>query len=149
MSLKVTVLVVSDGLIGMLLRKFLGVVFIVSGEAKMWDIYGFSRVVSGYRFLPESLIVPVSIIVPFAEFVFGLMLLLNLNPRVASLSLLMMVVMFSILSAVRYFSGDISDCGCFGKLIHRSVDWKFFTENIMLIGGLVVIIIKTTNNHKQ
>lgn len=103
------------------LRIILGNLFIVSGLAKMWDLYGFSRIVNGYGALPESSVVPVAIIIPFAEFVLALMLLLNFHPRAASLSLLSMIVIFTGLSAVKYFAGNASDCGCFGSI----VKWRF------------------------
>ena len=95
------------------LRVIIGVVFIVSGLAKMWDTYSFAEIVRSYGFLPESLVVPVAILIPSAEFFFGLMLLLseiplagNFHPRTASISLLLMVVIFTGLSAVKYFSQD-------------------------------------------
>ena len=115
------------------LRIILGNVFIVSGLAKTWDIYGFSKIVSGYGVLPEGLVLPVSIIVPFAEFVLGIMLLINFHPRIASLSLLAMVVVFTGFSAVIYFTGNTSDCGCFGKLGEREIDSNFFIVNVTLI----------------
>ena len=121
------------------LRIILGNLFIVSGLAKMWDIYGFSNNVSSYGVLPTSLVVPVSIIVPFAEFVLGIMLLINFHPSIASLSLLAMVVVFTGLSAMKYFSGSASDCGCFGKLGEREITSSFFIINATLIIALFTL----------
>jgi len=134
--------VFSVALKGMLLQKVLGLGFIVSGGAKMWDLYGFSRIVSDYGILPEPLIIPFSVLVPFAEFVLGMMLVLNYLPDISSFPLLLMVSVFTVFTFVRYASGSTSECGCFGKLIRRSVDWKFLAGNIMLIAGLVVTIKK-------
>ncbi len=128
-----------------ILRVILGIVFVVSGAAKMWDIYGFSKIVSNYGVLsrlvgipsgPESMIVPVTIIIPFAEFMLGGMLLVNYHVRAASLSLLIMVVMFTGFSAVKYFSGNVSGCGCFGKLAERKTNASLFVENAALVAAL-------------
>ncbi len=121
------------------LRIILGNFFIVSGLAKMWDIYGFSSNVSSYGVLPASLVVPVSIIVPFVEFALGLMLLLNYRPHTASLSLLVMVVIFTGFSAIRYLAGNASDCGCFGKLAERKTNAGLLAENAIIGVALSLI----------
>ena len=149
MSIKIRVLLGLSGMFGRLLQRFLGLVFIISGGAKMWDVYGFSKIVRDYHVLPQAFVILFSSLVAFAEFVLGLMLVLNYLPKISSLTLLLMVSVFTLFTLLRYISGDTSECGCFGTLIHRGVDWKFFAENIMLIGGLVVTIIKTTNNKED
>ncbi|MGC8898641.1 MAG: MauE/DoxX family redox-associated membrane protein, partial [Bacteroidota bacterium] len=138
MSIKIAIYLALSGMFGRLLQRFLGLVFIISGVAKMWDVYGFSEIARDYHILPQAFVIPFSILVPFAEFVLGLMLVLNYLPKISSLTLLLMVSMFTVFTLLRYASGNASECGCFGTLIHRGVDWKFFAENIMLIGGLVV-----------
>jgi uncharacterized membrane protein YphA (DoxX/SURF4 family) len=120
------------------LRVISGIVFIVSGAAKMWDIYGFSNVVRGYGILPESLVVPVSIIIPFAEFVLGTTLLMNFYSRAASLLLFVMVIVFTGLSAMKYFSGNTSNSGCFGKLIDRNINPNLLVENAALVVALLL-----------
>jgi len=119
------------------LRVISGIVFVVSGAAKMWDIYGFSNVVRGYGILPESLVVPVSIIIPFAEFVLGTMLLMNFYSRTASLSLFVMVIVFTGLSAMKYLGGRTTDCGCFGGLVKRN-GWSYFVQNGFVLAALLV-----------
>jgi len=119
------------------LRVISGIVFVVSGAAKMWDIYGFSNVVRGYGILPESLVVPVSIIIPFAEFVLGTMLLMNFYSRTASLSLFVMVIVFTGLSAMKYLGGRTTDCGYFGGLVKRN-GWSYFVQNGFVLAALLV-----------
>ena len=120
------------------LRVIVGFVFVASGLAKMWDIYGFSKIVSGYGVLPEGLVVPVSIIIPFIEFVLGVMVLVNFHVRTASLGLLAMVVIFTGFSAMKYFSGGASDCECFGDIVERKISWSFFAQNLALVLGLTI-----------
>ncbi len=131
------------------LRIVIGLVFVVSGLAKMWDIYGFMEIVKSYGFLPESLVVPVSIIIPFVEFALGLMLLLNYRPYSASLLLLGMVVIFTGFSAKRYLAGNASDCGCFGETIKDVIEWKYFARNSVLVFGLLINGVSRSERHKR
>ena len=120
---------------------FLGALFVASGVAKLWDIYAFSEVVRRYGILPESLVVPVSILVPFVEFVLGVMLLMYFRLRIVSIGLTLLVASFTILSFIRYKGGDVSECGCFGKLFQRQFGWGLFAENFALILALLTIIV--------
>lgn len=128
------------------LRIVIAIVFIVSGAAKLWDIYGFSVVVRGYWPLPESLVIPISMLIPFAEVVLGAMLLIDLHSQVATLSLLTMVLAFTGLSAFRYLGGNISDCGCFGELARRKIGGGLFIENALLIIALSFTVPKNTKS---
>lgn len=122
-----------------LLRIVLAIVFIVSGAAKMWDIYGFCEIVGSYGVLPESLNVAVSVLIPFTEILFGGMLISNLHSQTARLSLLIMVGVFTALSAMKYSSGAQRDCGCFGEIIERKTGVGLFAENAALIIALSIL----------
>jgi len=142
-----------------MLRGILGLVFVVSGVAKMWDVYGFSETVRSYNLLPESLIVFVSALIPLVEFTLGVMLVLNYLPRFTTFALIGMVLVFTFLTYVRYRSGDISDCGCYGKLLQRSIDGMYFIQNGVILLGLLMNSISpqkggfvqriTTNNKEE
>ncbi len=120
------------------LRVILGVVFVLSGLAKMWDLYGFSQSIASYNILPSALLAPISIIIPFAELVLGLMLTLNYHPRFAVMFLLALMMTLTGLTAVKYFGGNRSDCGCFGNMVRRPLGWTYFLSNAALLLGLVV-----------
>ena len=123
------------------LRVILGLVFVVAGMAKMWDVYGFVTVVKSFQMLPQSLVVSVSVIIPFAELVFGVMLIMNYRPRLSGLLLLVMLVIFTGFSAVKYLSGSTADCGCFGNFVSRRIDLSLFLQNLAIMVALVVIAV--------
>ncbi|MGB9772607.1 MAG: MauE/DoxX family redox-associated membrane protein, partial [Bacteroidota bacterium] len=75
----------------------------------MKDVYGFSKIVRDYHILPQAFVILFSSLVAFAEFVLGLMLVLNYLPKISSLTLLLMVSVFTLFTLLRYTSGDTSE----------------------------------------
>jgi len=74
-----------------ILRVTIGLFFIVSGFLKGIDIGWFIDIVRGYGILPNFLVFVVSVLIPFFEFLFGLMLVLGLWVRFSSFVLISMV----------------------------------------------------------
>ena len=44
-----------------------------------------------------------------------------------------MMVVFTTVSAYRYYTGDVSDCGCYAKFLKRQNDYKLLMENTLII----------------
>jgi hypothetical protein len=44
-----------------------------------------------------------------------------------------MMLLFTAVSAYRYYTGDVSDCGCYAKFLKRENDWKLIVENTLII----------------
>jgi hypothetical protein len=44
-----------------------------------------------------------------------------------------MMLLFTAVSAYRYYTGDVSDCGCYAKFLTRQNDWKLILENTLII----------------
>ncbi len=117
----------------LILRIVLGLFLSFSGMAKIMDLTAFGKAVNSFGILPADWVVLVTIIIPYLELVLGLMLLLNFYAKSAYVTALTMLIVFTALSAYKYFSGDISDCGCFGKLLQRKTDEKLLIENALLM----------------
>ncbi len=95
-----------------LVRIALGVVFIVSGGLKMFDIQSFSEVIHAFAILPYGMSYPAAVLIIVSEFVFGIGLVADIKGSLAGiLSLLFGFVL--VLSWALYMGYDI-DCGCFG-----------------------------------
>ena len=117
----------------LILRVGLGIFLSLSGLAKIMDLATFGRAVNSFGLLPSNWVALVTIAIPYLELILGLMLLLNFYARTAYVTALTMLIVFTALSAYKYFSGDISDCGCFGKLMQRKTDEKLLIENALLM----------------
>lgn len=67
------------------------------------------------------------------------MLLIAYSIKRVSLSLLVLVFVFTVVAFVRYQNGQVGNCGCFGQLIERSNNWRLFVENTALMIFLAAI----------
>jgi uncharacterized membrane protein YphA (DoxX/SURF4 family) len=130
------------------LRIVLGLFFVVSGLAKIVDLSTFGKAIDSYHIVSDNWVVFLSIIIPYVEFVIGMALIINLFPKYTTLSAIILLLIFTAISAYRYFNGDVSDCGCFGKLIERKNDLKLLVENsvLMLFLALQIVLNKKKEN---
>jgi len=95
-----------------LIRVSLSVFFLWSGISKMMTHNDFAVVIDTYGLIPEAWILPMAIILPLLEMVFGLGLLLDIKGSLAGIMVLLMLFM-AILSYGIWLGLDV-DCGCFG-----------------------------------
>ena len=92
----------------------LAAIFVYAGIDKIRDPGQFADNIAGFAILPAALINLFALTLPLFEIACGLMLLLPLTRRVASLAIVLVSVMFfaALLSAL--LRGLTLDCGCFG-----------------------------------
>ena len=102
------------GLVGLLARLILGVVFIVAGGLKVTSPRVSARAVNAFQILPYDVANYVGYVLPVVEILVGLLLVAGLFTRVSALvgSLLMLAFIIGISSA--WIRGLSIDCGCFG-----------------------------------
>lgn len=130
---------IDSGLVA--LRILLGVIFVMSGVGKMLDVSGFISAVMRYGLLPSWLVVPFSSAVPLVELALGGMLVVGRWTSISSGLLAVTLLLFTGAELYAYLNGVFvaSECGCFGKLLHRPTDKLSFMENGILILGLATI----------
>ena len=93
-------------------RWVLGAVFIYSGAAKLLEPRIFAVLIEAYGLLPDSLLMPVALILSTAELVAGLGLLADVRGSLATIAVLL-VLFVGILGYGIGMGLDV-DCGCFG-----------------------------------
>ncbi len=106
-------------------------------------------IVRDFGILPDSFVLPVSVLILIFEFVFGLMLLFDFGVRFASLFLIMMVLSFSFVLIFVKLNGYEGGCGCFGRIVEREVNALSFLENLFLICGLIFVNLKTKRREEK
>ena len=132
-----------------ILRLLVGSIFILSGTAKLIDLWGFIYKIEQYLLTwgiiePRSIVFIGALSISSFEFIMGALLLVGSLKRTSAWSLLaLMGVMlpFSLYVAV---SNPVDDCGCFGDFIKLSNSNTFF-KNIIITLFLVYL---SFNNHK-
>ena len=93
-------------------RWLLASVFLSAGLPKFADPGLFAENIGAYGLLPEFLLLPVAILLPFAEII-AAVLLIRGNKQGLWLSAMLMACFIAILSYGIHLGLDI-DCGCFG-----------------------------------
>ncbi len=116
-----------------ILRILLGAFLLFSGISKIADIAEFKNVISGFHILPQSWTTIFAVVIPCVEIVLGLALIIDFYSGVSAVIAVVMIMGFTMLSAYKYLKGDISDCGCFGKVLERKTDLKLIAENLLLM----------------
>lgn len=92
----------------------LGAVFLIAAWSKVADPPGFAQALHGYRLLPEALLNPVALALPWLEGLAGLALLLGPGRRSAALAALALLLAFMAALGWNLALGNPVDCGCFG-----------------------------------
>ncbi|MFH1146557.1 MAG: MauE/DoxX family redox-associated membrane protein, partial [Pseudomonadota bacterium] len=97
----------------LILRLFLGGVFVYASWDKLCHPAGFAEAVYRYRILPEILVNPVAILVPWLELLAGILLISGLFLRGALLVSTGLLATFLAALGFNLVRGMDVDCGCF------------------------------------
>lgn len=135
-------------------RIIAGLTFIFSGTVKAIDPLGSAFKFQDYFLafnldflLPFSL--PLAIILCSAEFFAGFSVLFNIRQKEGIWILMLMMVIFTPLTFVLALTNPVTDCGCFGDVIHLT-NWQTFIKNIILLVPVICLFInrnKVTPRH--
>ena len=91
----------------------LGVFFVVAALPKIADPPAFAHMVYNYRILPEPLVNAAALVMPWAELLAGLALILGIWRRTAALLVGALLAVFVVAISVNLLRGNAIDCGCF------------------------------------
>jgi uncharacterized membrane protein YphA (DoxX/SURF4 family) len=123
----------------LLSRVILGVVFLISGVSKVGDPRAFAANISAYKMVPEGIVQPMALGVPWLEAMLGLYLLIGLFLRWSALATGALLIVFIIALGSAMSRGLRLDCGCFGNVLGTSllrdqVGWLSFVRDGVLLG---------------
>ena len=116
-------------------RIILGLIFLVSGSAKLADITGFKWQLASLKLFYWIISNSLSIAIPIVEIIIGVFLLLGIFTRFSCIHL---GVFLLVLIWVSYYASNIlnlENCKCFGEL----VEMEFGPGHIMLLVLLLVL----------
>jgi len=96
-------------------RVYLGSVFIMAAWGKIADPYEFAVSIATYQMLPDSLVNPMAILLPWVELIAGVLLIAGLWTRAQAMLINAMLVMF-LVAIVWALAHDLKmQCGCFAS----------------------------------
>lgn len=124
-------------------RLLLGLLFIYSGFVKGVDPVGTEYRIVDYfiAFGTEwaiPLALPLSIIMNMAEFVLGVLLLLNISIQITSWLVILMMAIFTVVTLNDAMYSPVPDCGCFGDALVIS-NWQTFYKNLVIDALLLIV----------
>jgi len=97
----------------LILRIFLGAVFIIAGAGKILNPTEFAHDIDNYRILPYILVTLMAVILPWVEFIVGLLLVFGRFLYSSSFIVMGLNLVFIIAISVAIARGLDIDCGCF------------------------------------
>jgi uncharacterized membrane protein YphA (DoxX/SURF4 family) len=125
-----------------LLQYPLAGVFAYSAYAKFVDVYTFGEVLRSYGVLPDGLIKPLAILLPIAEALIALGLILKLTARYAAGASVLLSLFFAAVLFAKFGEVMPLGCGCFGPGQEQTVGWDDVGKDLLfaLAGGLVLAL---------
>ncbi|MBN1482651.1 DoxX family membrane protein [candidate division KSB1 bacterium] len=96
-----------------ILRIFLGVVFILAGASKIGNPAAFAEDIDNYRMLPYALVTFLAIVLPWIEICAGILLVFGKFLHGAAFTVLVLNMVFIIAISSALARGLSIDCGCF------------------------------------
>lgn len=83
--------------------------------------------------MPSAFVRPVAGVVPVAEVVAGIALLVGLGIRLTGVAVAAMLAVFTTAVAVALLQRREVSCGCFGDIAPRRITWLTVTRNVALL----------------
>jgi uncharacterized membrane protein YphA (DoxX/SURF4 family) len=123
----------------LLSRVILGAVFLISGASKIGDTQAFAANIAVYKLIPEVVIQPMALGLPWLEALLGMYLVVGLFLRWSALAAGALLIVFLMALGSAMVRGLTLDCGCFGNvlgtaLLRDQVGWSSLARDGVLLG---------------
>ncbi len=124
-----------------ILKLLLGFVFVVASLGKIIDPQGFAKDVYSYAILPSYLVPFFAVIIPWIEFIAGLLLMIDIYPKSNSLIINGLLLVFIIAIVIDVIRGIEISCGCFDFLFpEEKIGWATVIRDlILLVMGMIIM----------
>jgi peroxiredoxin len=120
-------------------RLLLAVLFFVAGIGKLFGGFANSRKALADFGVPQWLVVPSSIVLPWVELSTAGLLFPASSTRIGAVSALALLLIFNAAIAGNLALGRTPNCNCFGQLHSAPIGWRTLARNgvlIVLAGGI-------------
>ena len=120
-------------------RVVLGAILLISGAAKVGQPAALAASIASFHLLSPSVIVAISIILPYFEMLVGLYLVIGLFTRIASIVATLQFMIYGAAIAAAILRKLPADCGCFGPNDHAVADWPHVAFDLALAAIALII----------
>lgn len=130
----------------LVIRTFIGILFIFYGVSKIADPSQFANEIGNYNMTPEFLTQIMALILPWLEMIVGVLLLFGISQNENGILATGMLLLFTIAVAIAFARGLDISCGCSGSNASQKVGWLKIIQNIGLM--ILTTIISITKSNK-
>ena len=130
------------GWLVLVLRVAIGAIFIVAGASKVGQPALFAAQIAGFRILPEALIAPLAVMLPYWEIVLGALLVAGLFTRIAATVGVVLLAVFDLAIASAVVRGMSVSCGCFGPNDATVTTWAEVARDAIFVALALVIVLR-------
>lgn len=120
-------------------RVLIGALFIFAGATKVGHFNDLAAAIAGFRILPETIVAPLAVVLPFFEIGLGLYLCAGLFTRAAAIVAAAQLTVYAAAIASAVIRHIPANCGCFGPQDQAPADWPHVFVDLAL--ALICLII--------
>jgi uncharacterized membrane protein YphA (DoxX/SURF4 family) len=122
-----------EGIVVLACRLVIGVIFIVAGAGKVGHAPEFAAQIAGFQLLPQAVIAPMALGLPFLEILLGGCLVVGLFTRAWGWAAVVLLGAFDGAIASAVVRGMTVSCGCFGPNDKTVTTWAEVARDAIFV----------------
>ncbi|MDB5094639.1 MAG: DoxX [Candidatus Eremiobacteraeota bacterium] len=126
----------------LVLRIALGAIFLFAGAAKVGHADVFAAQIAGFRLLPQPLVAPLALALPYLEILLGGYLVVGLFTRTAAWFAVALFAVFDLAVASAVVRGMTVSCGCFGPSDMTVTTWAEVARDAVFVLLAVIVALR-------
>lgn len=126
----------------LILRVLLGGVFVVAGFSKAGHADVFAAQIAGFRLLPQPVIAPLALVLPYLEMLLGGYLIVGLFTRTSAWIAVALLGIFDAAIASAVVRGLTVSCGCFGPNDTTVTTWAEVARDAVLVVLAAIVALR-------
>ena len=126
-----------------------GLIFIVSGGAKLTDLAAFAEALRNFDLIAAKLLAMAAILIPVAEIALGVIIVVGFKIAIASQVAVALLTLFTAVIAAKLSEGAEISCACFGAMSNEKISATTIGRNIFFIVWGVVLFSRSSSSRSS